>query len=233
MNTTQTTVTGRDATPDSEARAEIGVTGRSLAELLDELGCSIDAAIGTRRRRRLAPHQARALAAVLLATVAGLTAFLVTRPPVAPSLRPIAAVKGLIARGTTAGVPWALAVNACPEPADGYTLSLLTADGSTTTGCAGVSRPASTIYDQARNVALVFGSAPGGTVRVQVAGSGGSQRAAAIARQGPLSTARAVADGAAFFVGVIPVAQTATAITDYGSGSRLIEACSEQRCVTP
>ena len=72
--------------------------------------------------------------------------------------------------------------------------------------------------------ALVFGTAPAGTARIEVARSGGGASTDMTVRE-----ISRVAGGGVFFVGEIPFAQTATAITAYGSGSRLLEACSEQR----
>jgi hypothetical protein len=209
------------------AAQDAPTSGRSVSQLLGELGSALEVSFAARRRRFGLAH-ACAVAAVLLAAAVGVAAFALARPTARVAPRAITAVKGLVARGTTDGVAWALAVSSCPARNGGHAVSLVTGYGSTTTPCAGVARPASTLYDQAANVALVFGTAPAGTAKVEAAGSGGDPSTDTIVRQIPPA-----GGGGVFFVGAIPFAQTATAITAYGSGSRLLEACSEQRCVAP
>ncbi len=228
MSATDTSSAAQAEKQGAQAPAEAAPTsGRAVSQLLDELGSALDVTFAERRRPFRLAH-ACAVAAVLLAVAVGVVAFVLARPTARGAPSAIAAVKGLVARGTTDGVAWALAVNSCTAPNGGYAVSLVTSNGSTTTPCAGVARPASTLYDQAANVALVFGTAPAGTARIEVAGSGGDPSTDMIVRQ-----TSPVAGGGVFFIGEIPFAQTATAITAYGSGSRLLEACSEQQCVAP
>jgi predicted PP-loop superfamily ATPase len=78
-------------------------------------------------------------------------------------------------------------------------------------------------YDQRENTALVFGIAPSGTTKVVVADSGGAQSTAKLAS----------ARSSAVFVVSMAIAHTATALTAYGRGQRLLEACNERRCVAP
>jgi hypothetical protein len=212
----------------AQAPAEAApASNRTVSELLDELGSALDLTFAERRRRFGLPR-AGAVVAALLAVAVAVAAFTLARPPARGAPRAIAAVKGLLARGRTGGVAWALAANPCTASNGGYAVSLVTSDGSTTTPCAGVARPASTLYDQVANVALVFGTAPAGTTRIEVAGSGGDRSNTTIVGQ-----AAPVAGGSVFFISELPFAQTATAITAYGSGSRLLEACSERQCVAP
>ncbi len=228
MSATDTSSVAQVERQGAQAPAEAAATsGRAVSQLLDELGSALDLAFAEQRRPFRLGH-ACAVAAVLLAVAAGVVALVLARQTAPRALRAIPAVEGLVARGSSDGVAWALAVNACPSPKGGYALSLFTGEGSSTTPCAGAARPASTFYDQAANVALVFGTAPAGTARVAVAGSGGGSSTGVIVRQVSPAFGAGVS-----FVGEIPFAQTATALTAYGVGSRLLEACSEQRCVTP
>ncbi len=228
MSATDTTAAAPVDRQGARAPAEAAPTSpRAVSQLLDELGSALDQRFAERRRPYRLAH-ACALAAVLLAVAVGVVAFVLARPAAQGAPKAIPAVQGLVARGTTDGVAWALAVSSCTAPNRGYAVSLVTGNGSSATPCAGVARPASTFYDQAANLALVFGTAPAGTARIEVARSGGGASTDMTVRE-----ISRVAGGGVFFVGEIPFAQTATAITAYGSGSRLLEACSEQQCVAP
>ncbi len=222
----------RGAPAPATAERAIGAA-RPVDQLLGQLGGALDDAYARRRQPRRWVRDPRLLAAVVLATATGMLAGALTRPAPAPTPGTIPDAPGLIARGTTAGVAWGIAVRPCAGRGDGFVVSLLTADAATSTGCAPAARPVSTLYDQAANVALVFGSAPAGTARVEVTRSGDGESATAIAAHGPLPASLRSAVGVVLFVGEISFAQTATAITAYGAGSQLLEACNEQRCVAP
>lgn len=208
----------------TEARAG-GATQRSADQLLEQLGAELDRAYaGSVPRRR---HRARvALAAwTLLALAASLAAILLTRHGATPPSRPVSAVTGLIARGRSAGLSWGLAATRC-SGARGFRVSLVTERGTATSGCGGVLRPPATIYDTVTGAGVVFGAAPAASVRVEISQSGGVQSTPRIVRVARLTHA-------VFYAGSVALAQTVTAMTAYASGSRLIAACTDERCVVP
>jgi hypothetical protein len=170
----------------------------------------------------------------LVAAIAGGTYALAAGQP---DPQPLPALIDTAVRGTTDGASWELAVRACvwlpPGLTDSYTLSLVTAHGSVGTTCATVSRPASTYDDVNAGIALVFGSVPYGTTAVDIAFSGGGLQSARVLGPSADPHVGYIVGSAEYYVGAAQPGQVVTAITAYGSGSRLLEACNEQTCAAP
>ncbi len=204
-----------------------------LDVLIGELGDSLDSAFADRARAR--PRRARAIAAIaLLVAALSTSAWLLSRPPGGADVAtPPPRATGIVARGISAGVAWALAVRGCAARGR-FALALVTTAGSSATACgATTSRPATTFFDETHAAALAFGVVPAGTQRVQVGASGGGQVATRIARLVPRSGSATPSRGAVVFVARIPYGQIATATTAFGAASRLLEACNQRRCVAP
>jgi hypothetical protein len=215
----------------SATRAGVGVSGvgvefdpaSALESQLEAFGMALDEAFARRRRRRFWALPVAILA--LVAVGAGLGVAALTETARVRVRAPLPAVNGLVEQGLVGGMRWALTATRCPG---GYTVSLVTAGGTARSACASAASPANAFYAATANVAIVFGVAPAGMARVAVTDSGGGQHVAVVRRSPSLEHARAV-----FFAVAFPAAGTVTALTEYSSSARLIEACNERGCVRP